>query len=475
MPPTQRGQATPVLGERGGSTERGQASPVLRERGGSTERGQATILMLGAIAALLTLAIVLASFGQALAARGRTQRAADLAAMSGARAMRDAYPRLFEPPFVGPGVPNPRHLDVGRYLALARTAALAGARRNGLVIQPGDVRFPDAHSFAPARVAVDIRDRTPVGIAAGRERTRRRVTVRARAEAGLTGADGGPPAFLGGDGEYRGPLAYRQGKPMRPDVARAFDRMERAAAGDGVHLIVVSGFRSNAEQAALFARHPDPRWVAPPGKSLHRLGTELDLGPSSAYGWLAANATRFGFVQRYSWEPWHYGYTRSPGTASVGFGTRGGDGRASAVLQSFVPARFAPAITRAAQRWGVSATLLAAQLYAESNFNPFAVSGAGARGIAQFMPGTAASVGLSDPFDPAASIDAQGHLMHDLLARFASVPLALAAYNAGPGAVAACGCVPAIAETQAYVARILGLLGGAGDVTGARLEVRLLK
>ena len=140
-----------------------------------------------------------------------------------------------------------------------------------------------------------------------------------------------------------------------------------------------------------------------------------------------------------------------------------------------MPARFAPAITRAAVRWGVSATLLAAQLYAESNFNPFAVSGAGARGIAQFMPGTAAAYGLGNPFDPSASIDAQGHLMHDLLSRFASVPLALAAYNAGPGPVAACGCVPAIPETQAYVARILGLLGGAGDLTGGGLEVRLLE
>jgi soluble lytic murein transglycosylase-like protein len=123
----------------------------------------------------------------------------------------------------------------------------------------------------------------------------------------------------------------------------------------------------------------------------------------------------------------------------------------------------------------VSSTLLAAQLYAESNFNPFAVSGAGARGIAQFMPGTAATYGLRDAFDATAAIDAQAHLMHDLLARFASVPLALAAYNAGPGAVAACGCVPAIPETQAYVARILGLLGGAGEVAGGQLEVRLLE
>jgi hypothetical protein len=438
------------------------------------ERGQAAILMLGAIAALLAFVLVLLSFGNALGARGRVQRVADLAAVSGARTMRNAYPRLFEPPFSAPGIANPRHLTVARYLALARSAAIAGARRNGAAIAPGDVTFPDAQSFAPTRVAVAIHDTAEVRIGAG-PRGRRRVRVRARAEAGLTGAGAAMPTVAGGDGEYRGPLAYRQGKPMRPDVARAFDRMERAAGAEGVHLIVVSGFRSNAEQAVLFARHPDPKWVAPPGKSLHRLGTELDLGPSSAYGWLAANAPRFGFVKRYAWEPWHFGYTRSPGSASVGFGTPGGDGHATAALQSFVPPRYAPAITRAAQRWGVSATLLAAQLYAESNFNPFAVSGAGARGIAQFMPGTAAAYGLRDAFDADASIDAQAHLMHDLLARFASVPLALAAYNAGPGAVAACGCVPAIPETQAYVARILGLLGGAGEVAGGRLEVRLLE
>ncbi|MEA2404478.1 MAG: hypothetical protein QOE08_1125, partial [Thermoleophilaceae bacterium] len=176
-----------------------------------------------------------------------------------------------------------------------------------------------------------------------------------------------------------------------------------------------------------------------------------------------------------AWEPWHFGYTRNPGTASVGFGTRGGDGRATAALQAFVPARFAGAITHAARHWGVSATLLAAQLYAESNFNPFAQSGAGAQGIAQFIPGTAAAYGLRNPFDVTASIDAQAHLMHDLLARFASVPLALAAYNAGPAPVARCGCVPPFAETRAYVTRILGLLGGAGDTPVASgLEVRLV-
>ena len=79
---------------------------------------------------------------------------------------------------------------------------------------------------------------------------------------------------------------------------------------------------------------------------------------------------------------------------------------------------------------------------AESNFNPFAVSPAGAAGIAQFMPGTAAAYGLDDPFDAEAAIDAQAHLMADLLRQFGSVELALAAYNAGPAPVAACGCVP---------------------------------
>ena len=79
------------------------------------------------------------------------------------------------------------------------------------------------------------------------------------------------------------------------------------------------------------------------------------------------------------------------------------------------------------------------------------------------------------PFDPKAAIDAQAHLMHDLLRQFASVPLALAAYNAGPGPVAACGCIPDYPETQAYVAKILGLLNGAGDLAGAAFEVRLVE
>jgi soluble lytic murein transglycosylase-like protein len=90
------------------------------------------------------------------------------------------------------------------------------------------------------------------------------------------------------------------------------------------------------------------------------------------------------------------------------------------------------------------------------------------------MPATARAYGLGDPFDAPAAIDAQAHLMSDLLRQFASVPLALAAYNAGPAPVAACGCVPDYPETQAYVARILGLLDGAGEAAAPALEVRLV-
>jgi Transglycosylase SLT domain/D-alanyl-D-alanine carboxypeptidase len=267
---------------------------------------------------------------------------------------------------------------------------------------------------------------------------------------------------------------------MRPDVAIAFDRMAAAAGRAGIDLLVVSGFRSDAEQAELFARHPDPRWVAPPGHSLHRCATELDLGPSSAYRWLASNARRFGFLQRYSWEAWHFGYDVAPppcsdaGNAVTASGEADGPA-ADSGLPDFVPPQYRAPLMRSGSRWNISPGLLAAQLMAESGFNPRAVSPAGALGIAQFMPATARSYGLRDPFDPIASIDAQAHLMSDLLHQFHSVPLALAAYNAGSGAVAACGCVPPYPETRAYVARILALADGAGVLLSPPLEIRLVR
>lgn len=141
-----------------------------------------------------------------------------------------------------------------------------------------------------------------------------------------------------------------------------------------------------------------------------------------------------------------------------------------------MPGAYRDSIRAASIRYRVSAALLAAQLKQESGFRPDAVSSAGAQGIAQFMPGTAASVGLRDPFDPEQAIAAQARLMAGLLRRFGSVPLALAAYNAGEGAVGRCQCVPPYPETRQYVARIIALMRGY-DPDGAladALEVRLV-
>lgn len=138
-----------------------------------------------------------------------------------------------------------------------------------------------------------------------------------------------------------------------------------------------------------------------------------------------------------------------------------------------VPSRFRGAFAAASAQTGVAASLLVATAYEESRMNPLAQSRAGARGLLQLMPATARSLQLGGD-DPATNVLAGANYLRQMLDRFGSLELALAAYNAGPGPVAACGCVPAIPETSAYVARILALLEGAGVLVGLPFEVRLV-
>jgi hypothetical protein len=436
------------------------------------ENGQALILALGGALVLIAGALALVAIAGAVTGKGRAQRAADLVAISAVRSMRDDLPQLLSPPRLANGQPNPNHLAKATYLARAETAALAAARANEVDPKRVQVRFPDANSFAPVRAKATV-------VAGLREDDGQRVEASAVAEAAAPyGAAGGATGMASGGG-YSGPLIYRDGEGMRPDVAASYDRMAVAARGDGIVLMVVSGFRSDAEQAELFAAHPDPTWVAPPGHSLHRCATELDLGPSSAYGWLAANATQFGFVQRYSWEAWHYGFDAGPAPCSPegeALSSDEGEGltASSTSLPAFVPAQYRQPILRSAAHWSVPPALMAGQLMAESGFDPTAGSSAGAQGIAQFMPSTAAAYGLTNPYDPVAAIDAEAHLMSDLLHQFGSPELALAAYNAGPAPVEACHCIPPYPETQAYVTRILALIGGAGAMVMPSFEVRLV-
>jgi hypothetical protein len=285
------------------------------------ETGQVLPLALGGAFVLLVGALALVAIAGAITGVGRAQRAADLIAISAARSMRDDLDHLLSPAKLPDGSPDSRHLEKAVYLLRARLAAVEAAKANGVAEPRLHLSFPDRDSFAPLRVKAVI----VAEVKAGKRSSRVEASAVAEAGAPASGVAESAPSMASGGG-YSGSLIYRQGHGMRPDVAAAFDRMAAAATTAGIALVVNSAFRSDAEQAALFAAHPDPTWVAPPGHSLHRCATELDLGPETAYGWLATNASRYGFVQRYSWV-WR-AVSHAPGLGpilppTVGDGTGG--------------------------------------------------------------------------------------------------------------------------------------------------------
>lgn len=119
---------------------------------------------------------------------------------------------------------------------------------------------------------------------------------------------------------------------------------------------------------------------------------------------------------------------------------------------------YAQLFASASAAYGLPAGLLPAIATAESNMDPQAVSSAGAEGLMQLMPQTAASLGVN-PYDPAQAVPAAASLLSSYLQRFGSLPLAVAAYNAGPGAVEAHKGVPPYSQTTAYVQKVLALMG----------------
>ncbi len=228
------------------------------------------MLVLGILLACTFLFALLAAVGGSYVAHAELQQAADIAAAVIERSPGDA----------------------------PRERADALARANGA----DEVRVAELDGGSRLRIVV-------VGRAPAAFGMRRGARIEAEAFATLP-----PPVGDGGPnppGVYAGPLEVVDGVRVCPTVAAAYRRMDGAASRDGITLTPTSGFRGYAEQAALYASL-GPGLAAPPGASRHHDATELDInvGPagSPTHSWLRDHGPSFGFVQRYSWEPWHWGY-----------------------------------------------------------------------------------------------------------------------------------------------------------------------
>ena len=129
--------------------------------------------------------------------------------------------------------------------------------------------------------------------------------------------------------------------------------------------------------------------------------------------------------------------------------------RQGSTPSGFRRASYLPHVQAAEARYALPRGLLDALVWTESRYNPRAISKAGAAGLGQLMPGTARDLGVSNRFDPAANVFGAAKYLRQMLDKFGVVPLALAAYNAGPGAVDRAGGIPRNGETPAYVREVL--------------------
>ena len=220
--------------------------------------------------------------------------------------------------------------------------------------------------------------------------------------------------------------------------------------------LAVAGGRNTAFAAtAAIGPHAATARIA----ELQQLMAEAGCGPVPSNGGASFAAALASAGQPTASAAGAFGMTGALGTAGATgpFGATGAGSNVAAAAAGTGSAPYDDLVAAAAQRNGIDPALLHGLIQQESGFDPSATSGAGAQGLCQLMPGTAASLGVSNPLDPAQSIDGGARYLKQQLDAFGGdSQLALAAYNAGPGAVHRYGGVPPYAETQAYVQKVMG-------------------
>lgn len=130
-------------------------------------------------------------------------------------------------------------------------------------------------------------------------------------------------------------------------------------------------------------------------------------------------------------------------------------GQSGTKSKKYTAGQFDQIIREVANKYGVDFALVKSVIKAESGGNPLARSKAGALGLMQLMPSTARSLGVKNPLDPVQNIEGGTKYLKKMINEFKDIKLALAAYNAGPGAVRRYGGIPPYKETQRYVVKVL--------------------
>jgi soluble lytic murein transglycosylase-like protein len=184
----------------------------------------------------------------------------------------------------------------------------------------------------------------------------------------------------------------------------------------------------------------------------------VDPSATAQGGYRISNAGDFALVEHGYWSPpINPSPAETPATFSLDAGPTLPDFRHPLKMMktNFRREAFLPHVYAAELRFALPSGLLDALIWTESRYNPIAVSKVGAAGLGQLMPGTAKDLGVSNRFDPYANILGAARYLRQMFDQFGVVHLALAAYNAGPGAVKKRRAIPLNGETPGYVSSVL--------------------